>query len=51
MSRLPVEYTGQALFKMVEERDVKTKKGIIITALIVGGLALLFYVLFIALRM
>jgi len=42
---------GRRYLKMVEERDAKTKKGIIITALIVGGLALLFYVLFIALRM
>jgi hypothetical protein len=35
---------------MTEERDAKTKRGIIITAVIVGGLAVLFYVLFVALR-
>jgi hypothetical protein len=47
MSRLPVR-AGDITMK--EERDAKTKKGIIITAVIVGGLAVFFYVLFIALR-
>ena len=35
---------------MKDEQTAKQRRGVIITAVILGGLALLFYVIFIALR-
>ena len=35
---------------MKDEQTAKQRRGAVITALILGGLALLFYVLFVALR-